>query len=219
MTYPGGGAVPPPDFTCSARVQTQTTMHKSLRLASLLVLLAASPAFAAEEGGLLSVQGGLMVWTVVIFLIVLAALYKFAYPSILGAVEARERRIEEMIEAARRDRAEAEALLTEQRAELERTRARTQDLMAEGRSAAEHIREQMLAETRREQEDILARARREIDQERQRAISQVRREAVEVAMAAAEKVIGRNLTADDNRRLVLGYIDELEGGVRVPSGV
>lgn len=194
-------------------------MQNSLRLTALLVLLSASPAFAAEEGGLLSINTGLMIWTVIIFLIVLGALYKFAYPHILGAVEAREARIRDLLASAERDREEAQMLLREQQEQLEASRGQAAELMAEGRSAAEHIREQMLAETRREQEEILERARREIGQERERAISQVRREAVEVAMAAAEKVLGRNLDADDNRRLVLGYIDELEGAGRVPTGV
>lgn len=194
-------------------------MQNSLRLTALLVLLSASPAFAAEEGGLLSINTGLMIWTVIIFLIVLGALYKFAYPHILGAVEAREARIRDLLASAERDREEAQMLLREQQEQLEASRGQAAELMAEGRSAAEHIREQMLAETRREQEEILERARREIGQERERAISLVRREAVEVAMAAAEKVLGRNLDADDNRRLVLGYIDELEGAGRVPTGV
>lgn len=220
MRHPGGGTVPPPDFTCSTRAPTRSKMQTTLRLVSLLTLLSASPLLAQEEGGsLLDVNVGLMFWTVLIFVIVLLVLGKFAYPPMLGAVEAREARIREMLEAAERDRAEAEALLAERRAELEQTRTQAQELLAEGRSAAEHLREQMLADTRGEQDALLARARHDIEQERERAVSQVRREAVEVAMAAAEKVIGRNLAADDNRRLVLGYIDELESGARVPSGV
>ncbi|MDQ3556128.1 MAG: F0F1 ATP synthase subunit B [Gemmatimonadota bacterium] len=194
-------------------------MKTPLRLASLLLLTTASPAFAAEEGGLLAINSGLMVWTVVIFLVVLGVLYKLAYPSILGAVEARERAIEEMIAAAARDRAAAEAVLAEHRSQLEQSRVQAQEVLAESRTAAERAREQMLTETRREQEEMLLRARREIDQERDRAVEAVRREAVEIAMAAAEKLIGRNLSGDDNRRLVLEYLGELDGSAPVPAGV
>ncbi len=196
-------------------------MRTPFWLVSLLTFLSASPVLAQEEGGgLLDVNYGLMFWTVLIFVIVLVLLGKFAYPPMLSAVEAREARIRELLESAERDRAEAAALVAEQQAQLDQTRTHAQEILAEGRSAAENIRDQMLAEARAEQEAILARARHDIEQERERAISIVRREAVEVAMAAAEKVIGRNLSTEDNRRLVLGYIDELEGaGRRVPTGV
>lgn len=196
-------------------------MRTPLRLASLLILVTATPLLAQEDGGLLSINSGLMFWTVVIFLIVLALLAKFAYPPMLREVEAREARIRELRLEAERDREEAARLLAEQQAEMEKSRAHAQEVLADSRSAAETMREQLLSEARAEQEAMLARARRDIEQEREQAVGIVRREAVEVAMAAAEKVIGRNLSGEDNRRLVLGYIDELEGAGAAPvtSGV
>ena len=64
-------------------------MHRSLQLTAFLALASVRPALA-QEGGLLDINEGLMVWTIIIFLIVLAVLYEAAYPHILGAVEARE---------------------------------------------------------------------------------------------------------------------------------
>ena len=58
-----------------------------------------APAFA-QEGGLLDINEGLMVWTILIFLLVLGILYKAAFPHILGAVEAREARIRQLQEQA-----------------------------------------------------------------------------------------------------------------------
>jgi F-type H+-transporting ATPase subunit b len=88
----------------------------ALALAPLSLLLA--PALAAQEehaSGPLTVEGGLMFWTIVVFLVLLAVLRKFAWPAILGAVEAREKALEEQLAAAGRDRAEAAALLAEHR--------------------------------------------------------------------------------------------------------
>lgn len=184
-------------------------MQRSLRLAALLSLLAASPAFAAE-GGLLSPEPGLMVWTVLIFGIVLFVLYRAAYPKILGAVEAREQHIRELLAAAARDRQEAQTLLEEQRRQLAEVRARAQEMMAEGRTAGERLREDILSQARREQEELLVRARRDIQQEMERATAQLRAETVDLAIAAASKLVERNLNEEDNRRMVRDFLAQVD---------
>src|SRR5436309_8399504 len=101
-------------------------MRRSLFSATTLLLASAAPALAQEggdKGGLLAVNTGLSAWTIIIFLIVLAILARFAFPKILGAVEARERHLAELAEGAERDRAEAAALLDEHRRLVEETRA------------------------------------------------------------------------------------------------
>jgi F-type H+-transporting ATPase subunit b len=193
-------------------------MLKSLRLSALLTFLLASPAFAAE-GGLLSVEPGLIIWTWIIFLIVLFVLYRAAYPKILGAVEAREQHIRELLAAAARDREEAQALLEEQKRQLEEVRTRAQEMVAEGRSAGERVREELLAQARREQEEILTRARREVQQEMERAADQLRADAVELAIAAASKLVERNLDQEDNRRLVRDFLAQIEVRDAAAAGV
>jgi F-type H+-transporting ATPase subunit b len=185
-----------------------------------LLALSARPAHAAE-GGILTPEGGLMVWTVIVFGLVLFTLYRFAYPHILAAVEAREERIRELLASAERDRAEAETLLAEQKRELETVRGQAQEVIAEARTAAERMREDMLAETRRDQEALVARTRRDLEMQVERAMAQVRADAVDLAIAAASKLVERNLDAEDNRRLVRDYLQQVEshGAAGVPAGV
>jgi F-type H+-transporting ATPase subunit b len=172
---------------------------------------------APEAGtpGLFDINTGLSIWTVVIFLVLLAVLYKFAYPHILGAVEAREQRIRELLDAAVRDRAEAEALLAEQKRQLTEARHQAQQLLAEGRQAGERVREDIMARARAEQEEFLLRARQEIQQERDQAIDALRREVVDLAIAAASRLIGRNLDADDDRRIVQEFLGQVDAGAGV----
>ncbi|HSU16469.1 F0F1 ATP synthase subunit B [Longimicrobium sp.] len=176
-----------------------------------LLLLTATPALAQGEQGPLDVNVGLMIWTVLIFVVVLAALAKFAWPNILGAVEKREQHIRDLIAQADRDRAEAAALADEQRRLVEETRARVHEALNESRSTAEHMRAEILEQARREHDELLARARADISAERATMEAAVRADAVDVAIAAAEKLVQRSLNGDDNRRLVQGYLAALDG--------
>lgn len=184
-------------------------MLKSLRPSLLLVLLAATPAFG-QEGGLLDINTGLMIWTVAIFLFVLVVLYRTAYPAILGVVEAREQHIRELLESAARDRAEAQTLVEEQRREREAVRAQVQEIVAEGRVAAERLREEILGEARQEQQELMSRTRRDIQQEMERSLAELRVQAVDLAIAAASKLVHRSLDDQDNRRLVTEYLEQVD---------
>jgi F-type H+-transporting ATPase subunit b len=191
-------------------------MRRSTTLAAALLLGSATPAFAAEEGGgLLSVNPGLTIWTIIIFLIVLGVLSKFAFPKILGAVEAREAHLARLAEEAERSRVESAALADENRRLVEETRAKVQEALAEARGQAEAMRAEVMADARREQQELLERARRDIATEREMALDSVRREAVVLAIAAAEKLVRRNLDAEDNRRLVTDYLDRV---AQAPAG-
>jgi F-type H+-transporting ATPase subunit b len=188
---------------------------KNPAVLSMLVLsLIAHPAFAVQEGhaasGPLSVDPGLMIWTVFVFLLLLLILKRFAYPALLGAVEAREKALEEQIAAAERARAEAEAILAEHKKLLAEGRTAAHQLLVEARTNAEKERALALEKTRQEQEDLLERARRDIAAERERALADLRREAVELSLAAASKLIGERLTSDTDRKLVEQYLAGLE---------
>jgi F-type H+-transporting ATPase subunit b len=169
---------------------------------------------AASGGGLMSLQLNLMFWTLGIFVILYIILRKFAFGPITAAVEAREKALEDAIEGAKRDREAAALLLQQHQAAIEAARGEGQKLIADARGVAEKMRSDMLDQTRHEQQDLLERARREIESERDRAIAQLRREAVDVALAAASKVIEQNLETERNRTLVESYLSSI-GSLKV----
>jgi F-type H+-transporting ATPase subunit b len=180
-------------------------------LFSLVLLLAAAPdALAAQEQGskvdLLTPHGGLMLWTLLIFIGLFFILSRYAFGPITRAVEAREQALQDAIDQAKRDREEAARVLAEHKTQLEGARSEAQHIIAEGRAVGEKLRAEMIEETHKQQQDMLERARREIAGERDRAIAQIREEAVDLALAAAGKVIEKNLDDSANRKLVEGYL-------------
>jgi F-type H+-transporting ATPase subunit b len=165
-----------------------------------------------QAAGPLTVDGGLMIWTIIIFLLLLGILKRFAWPVILGAVEAREKALEQQLAEAERNRAEAATLLAEHRKLVADAKAQAHGLVVEARQLAEKERAVALEKTKAEQEELLARARREIAAERDRAVAELRREAVDLSLAAASKLVGERLGSESDRKLVLGYLATLDGG-------
>lgn len=163
----------------------------------------------AAPAGPFTINGGLIIWTLVIFGILLVILAKTAWPAILRQVEEREARIREQIQAAEQANADAQKLLAEYQGQLAAARSEAQELLAQARTAGEKLQGELVSKGRTEQEELLQRARREIALERDRALAELRHEAVELSIAAASKVIGRNLDTDADRKLVREYLDSL----------
>jgi len=194
--------------------QMRTSFPALLRALPLLAasLLAATPAFAQEgeeRVNLLEPHAGLMFWTLLIFIVLLVVLSRFAFKPLTAAVAARERALEEAISGAKRDREEAAKLMEEQRRLLAEARNEAQRYIAEGRAMGEKMRADMLEEARLQQQEMLERARRDIEAEKERAIAELRREAVDLAIAGASKVIERNLDDQSNRVLVERFLASL----------
>jgi F-type H+-transporting ATPase subunit b len=177
-----------------------------------LALLAVSPAALlaqVAEGGtrtFMRPDTGLMVWTLVIFVVLMLVLSRYAFGPITAAVEAREKALEDAIEGAKRDREAAAKLLQEHQAAIDAARGEAQKIIADGRAVGEKMRADMIEATRKEQQDMLERARREIESEKDKAIMHLRREAVDLALAGASKVIEQNLESQKNRQLVESYL-------------
>jgi F-type H+-transporting ATPase subunit b len=174
----------------------------------LLALLAIQDGHGG--GGPLSPDPGLMIWTVLIFVLLLLVLKRFAWPALLGAVEAREKALEAQIAEAEKNRAEAAALLAEHKKLMADAKGQAHSLLTESRALADKERALALEKTKQEQQELLARARREIEAERDRAVAELRREAVDLSIAAASKLVGTRLDSETDRKLVADYLATLD---------
>ncbi len=178
-------------------------------LAVLRLVQEAAPG-GARPATPFDINSGLMLWTLVVFGILLVLLWRFGWPSILRSVEERERRIQQQLDDAKRARVEAARLLEEHRRALTAAKAEAQDIVTKAKTVAQKEREALLAKAREEYEHMLARARQEIGAEKEKAILALRREAVDLSIAAASKLIEENLDSEANRRLVVDYLASLE---------
>jgi F-type H+-transporting ATPase subunit b len=180
------------------------------------IITAALPLAQADGGEeessnfLVSPDVGLMIWTVLAFLVALFILRKYAFPQISAALEKRQHLIEESIDSAERTKAEADEILAEYRERLKEARAQAEEIVARARKngeAAERAAAEQAAEIREEQ---LERARKDIQAETARALHEIRREVADLTVAATERVTRKTLTEDDQRRLVEDALSDLD---------
>jgi F-type H+-transporting ATPase subunit b len=160
-------------------------------------------------GGPFSINPGLLIWTLVVFGILLVLLWRFAFPAILKSVEERERRIQKQLEDAEKANADAQRLLEEHKKQIAAARNEAQDILAKAKTVSQKERETLLAKAREEYDALLSRARKDIDAEKDKAIQALRREAVDLSIAAASRVIEANLDTDANRKLVADFLESL----------
>lgn len=185
-------------------------------LAALLTLALAAPAFAQEHGGggennLFAGDVGNAIWTLVIFLLVVFVLGKFAWGPILNTLQTRESFIHDALAKAKRDRDEAEARLREYEARLASARTEATAIVDEGRRDAEAVKRRIEADAKAEGDKMIERAKREIQIATDTATQDLYRLSARLATDLAARVIGRELTPQDHERLIAEAIDGLNG--------
>jgi len=185
-------------------------MKKLLTVA--LIALAAAPLYAAEEAPLSPFAGNLgnAVWTLAIFVIVVVVLGKFAWGPVLSLLQQREQFIHKSLSDAKRDRDEAEARLKDYAAKLQSAQAEAVAIIEEARRDAERLREELRQRAKSESDTILKNAERQIELQTTRAVQQIRQEAVDMSVAIASKIIQRNISKEDNEKLINDALKQIE---------
>lgn len=185
---------------------------------ALLVLLAlASPALAADAGqrGIFDLpdRWDLSIYTLLVFLILLAVMAKFAWPAITSGIQAREDVIVQARDEAVNAREEAKALRAELAAKMAQAQDEVKGIIEEARKDAEKLRaaerETGVKEAAAERE----RAKREIEAAKEQAIAELYQKSVQLSALMASKTIRREVTATDHKRLIEESLAELRSNV------
>jgi F-type H+-transporting ATPase subunit b len=159
---------------------------------------------------LISVVPGLMVWTIIAFGITFFVLRRFAFGPIQKLIDERRDRIREALDEADKARQEARELRELTKAEREEAKAERERILDESRRQGQAQFEQARAQSDEDLKRRLEENKREIEAENRRMAEQIRRDVVELTLLAAEKVTGKSLDADDQRRLIDETIEEVD---------
>jgi F-type H+-transporting ATPase subunit b len=151
---------------------------------------------------LVQVDPGLFIWTILTFLVLLTLLAKFAWRPLLQSLEARQETIRKSLADAEKARQELERLNQESETIINRARVEAETIVGASRADAERLRGELREKARAEAEGIVRNAERQIQLETARALEQIRNEAADLSVAIASKIIQKNLTKEDNERLI-----------------
>ena len=153
---------------------------------------------------------GLFIWTIVTFLGLLWALKKLAWSPLLEALETRQNAIRKSLDDAQQAKVELERLNAESGHIIQRARVDADAIITQSRSDGDRLREEIRAKARTEADHIVKNAERQIQLKTSRALEQIRREAVDLSVMIASKIIQRNLSKEDNERLIDEALKQVE---------
>ena len=177
---------------------------------ALVTPLAATTTTEENSNFLVSPNVGLMIWTVLAFLVAFFVLRKWAWPAITEALDKRQRAIEESIETAERARTESAQLLEEYRTRLREARAQAEEIIARARKAGEVHERETVEDARAKREELMEQTRRALDE--------IRKEVADLTIIATEKVARKSLTGDDQKRLIEEALAEVDFSAFAPEG-
>ena len=159
---------------------------------------------------LVQVDPGLYIWTIVTFVVLLLLLAKFAWRPLLEALERRQEAIRNSLDAARQAKQELGRLHEESARILAEARGEADAIISRTRADAARAGEELKQKARADAENIVKHAEREIQMETSRALQKVRQEAVDISIDIASKIIRRNLSREDNERLIAETLQEIQ---------
>ena len=155
---------------------------------------------------------GLFIWTIFTFLLLLVLLTKFAWKPLLAFLASREEAIKTSLENAQTAKKELERLQQESAQIIRKAHGEAESIVSRSWSDAEKVREEMKQKAKSEADAIVKESQRQIELETGRALRQIRSEVADLSIAIASKVIQRNVSKEDNNRLIEDTLKQIESG-------
>jgi F-type H+-transporting ATPase subunit b len=153
---------------------------------------------------------GLYIWTILTFLVLLTLLAKFAWGPLLKALESRQETIRKSLDDAQKAKEELERIQQESAQIVRQARVEADAIITQSRTDAAQLRAEMRAKAKEDADGIIKNAERQIQLETTRAIQQIRHEAIDLSVEIASKIIQRNLSKEDNEKLIEEALRQVE---------
>jgi F-type H+-transporting ATPase subunit b len=158
---------------------------------------------------------GLYIWTIVTFLVLLGLLARFAWRPLLDALEKRQDVIRKSLDDARQARQELEQVKTESAKLLSQARVEAGEIVSRTRADAARFADEMKQKARSDADALVKHAERQIEMQTARAMETIRRESVDLSVEIASKILRRNISKEDNERLIADTLKEMQS--RLPN--
>jgi F-type H+-transporting ATPase subunit b len=152
---------------------------------------------------------GLIIWTIVTFVLLLAVLRKFAWRPLLDALQKREESVRGALDRAEHAREEAERLLEEHRKQVARSEAEAHRILAEGRELGEKLKNEIVEQANAQSRKLTEQAKQEIERDKDAALASLRGEVANLAIKAAEKILDETLDEKRHRAIVDSFMNNL----------
>lgn len=176
-------------------------------IASLIYgILAVSPPEGGGNNSLLDVNPGLIIWTLVTFILLLFILKKTAWKPILTALDQRENAIKDALEKAEQAKVEAQKVLDQNQANLNKAEEESRKIIEQSRAYSEKLKEQIMQESKEQSKKLLEDAAAEIERRKDAAFNDLKNQIAEIAIDAAEKILSEKLDKDTQKKIVDNYI-------------
>jgi F-type H+-transporting ATPase subunit b len=159
---------------------------------------------------MLAIHSGLIIWTIVIFVILLILLRVVAWKPIVGGLEERTKKIKDSLEKAEAAQKAAENARAEYEAMMAKASKEAQELIARSRKDAETARDKIVAEAQTNADQVLQRTKREIDLARQKALEEIKQTAAEMSISIAGRLIGKSLAAREHQDLIRQALNDMQ---------
>jgi len=172
---------------------------------SLILLFIASE----EKPALLSVNPGLIIWQLLIFVILLFILKKIAWKPLLSSLHSREQSIKDSIDQAEKLKKDSEDLLEQNKKILTEANTQSMKIINDSKDMANKMRGDLMTKAQEESRKMIDQAKVEIKQEKDSAMADLRNEVSDLAIKAAEKIIKDNLDENKQKKIVNDFISQI----------
>ena len=174
-----------------------------------MIFLFSEPSGHEEKSSLLSVNPGLIIWQILIFIVLLIILNKIAWKPLLSALHSREQGIKDSIDQSEKLKLEAQELLEQNKKILSEANTQSMKIINESREAANKLREELMSKAQDDSRKLIEQAKAEIKHEKDLAMSDLRNEVSDLAIKAAEKIIKDNLDESKQKKIVIDFISQI----------
>jgi F-type H+-transporting ATPase subunit b len=149
-------------------------------------------------------------WSIIVFVILIVVLWRFIFKPVNNIISKRQTEIQESINSADKQKEEAQKFLEEQKIQLDEAKKEARKIIEDGKTAARKVKGEIEEKALEKSRAIMEAAMSEINTEKERSIAEVKNKMVDIALAATEKMIAKNLSEKEHKKLIEETLQEVE---------